>query len=163
MHRKKSINLLNQLIRNNKDRMQDYEQASAKTYDMHWKVLFKQLANTSVTNQVDLIKEVEELNGAVEVSYYDQSNLLKEELNSHRKFSACEEHDILIGCAEGEEMINDSYQFALDEQHFYFTERQVKVIYDQHELLILDGNRLRKLKAVCSCIEHLEYDKISII
>lgn len=115
---KKTVEILNDLIEINNDRVKGFEKALGDVEDdAELKAIFTEKIGESHHFKMQLAKEVEVLGGDAEQGTSFSGTLHRNWLDMRAKFSGHSEHSILEDCEFGEDAILKAYKSAIADEH----------------------------------------------
>ena len=143
---KEIIEVLNDLIQINNDRIQGYEKAvkELKNEDADLKSLFDTMIVESQQIKSDLIHEVQVLRGDVENDTTEMGKIYRAWTSVKAVFTGNDRHSILSNCEHGEDAAQKSYQKALETDKlpgFLKT-----MLIKQQEILKTSHDEIRELR-----------------
>ena len=112
----KSVEILNDLIRINKDRIEGYEHAinELEDDDFDLKTIFQNYREESIRNVLALTSEVEQAGDDAEHATITSGALHRAWLDLKASFAGHSRNSILEECERGEDAIRRAYSQALD-------------------------------------------------
>jgi uncharacterized protein (TIGR02284 family) len=112
----KLVDVLNDLIRINNDRIEGYDKASkeAEIEDVDLKALFAQMASESKTYRSELNAEVVKLGGEPATGTTNSGKFYRVWMDVKAAFTGRDRKAILENCEFGEDAAQDAYQSALE-------------------------------------------------
>ena len=113
------IEVLNDLIRINNDRIEGYEKAMNETKDIDadLKTLFRRMADQSRMNKSELIQEVQKRGGGADVnSTTNSGKIYRAWMSVKATFSGKDRKSVLAACEFGEDAAQKAYQEALESE-----------------------------------------------
>jgi uncharacterized protein (TIGR02284 family) len=136
------IEILNDLIKINNDRIEEYERASeeAKTVDIDLQGIFKKLAGESIRHVKELTQEVKRLDGAPVQGSTHFGKIYRVWTNVKTTFSGKDRHAMLESFEREEEATQKSYSKALafddmNEDTRHLVEKQQAAMEIGHSLI----------------------------
>jgi uncharacterized protein (TIGR02284 family) len=114
---KETIEVLNDLVTINNDRIVGYERAleETKTEDADLKQLFTSMIDESRKIRVDLAGEVQALGGEFEAGTTASGKLYRAWMDVKAVFTGHSRHAVLANCERGEDAAQNAYKEALEE------------------------------------------------
>lgn len=114
---KETIEVLNDLVTINNDRIVGYERAleETKPEDADLKLLFTSMIDESRKIRVDLAGEVQALGGEFEAGTTASGKLYRAWMDVKAVFTGHSRHAVLANCERGEDAAQDAYNEALEE------------------------------------------------
>lgn len=112
---KKTIEVLNDLVRINQDRVNGYEKAAdeCKDADMDLKTLFTKMASDSRTYKAELSSQVSQLGGDPATDTTQSGKIYRVWMDVKATFSGKDRHAILSSCEFGEDAAQKAYDQSL--------------------------------------------------
>ncbi|MFT4033608.1 MAG: PA2169 family four-helix-bundle protein [Siphonobacter sp.] len=110
----KLVDVLNDLIRINNDRIEGYERTVKETEDVDLKTLFNQLADESRTYRDELSREVLNLGGSPTDETTTSGKFYRVWMDVKAAFTGHDRTAILENAEFGEDAAQDAYQDALE-------------------------------------------------
>jgi uncharacterized protein (TIGR02284 family) len=113
------IEVLNDLIRINNDRIEGYEKAIEETKDIDadLKTLFRRMADQSRQAKAELIQEVQKRGGGADVnSTTNSGKIYRAWMSVKATFSGKDRKSILAACEFGEDAAQKAYKEALESE-----------------------------------------------
>jgi uncharacterized protein (TIGR02284 family) len=112
----KSVDVLNDLIKINNDRVEGFEKAAKDLGDGNadLKAIFERFATQSRSNVAELTSEVTQLGGEVETGSGVAGSLHRAWIDVKATFSGHDRKSVLEECERGEDAIKKAYREALD-------------------------------------------------
>lgn len=113
------IEVLNDLIRINNDRIEGYEKAinETKDIDVDLKTLFRRMGDQSRQNKAELVQEVQKRGGGADTSSTTNSGkIYRTWMGVKATFSGKDRKSVLAACEFGEDAAQKSYQEALESE-----------------------------------------------
>jgi uncharacterized protein (TIGR02284 family) len=111
-----TIEVLNDLVQINNDRITGYERAAkeldAKDWDL--KSLFMQMIDESREIKMSLASEVQSLGGEVENGTTNSGKIYRAWMDVKAVFTGHSRHEVLANCEAGEDAAQRAYNAALD-------------------------------------------------
>lgn len=147
------IEVLNDLIRINNDRIEGYEKAMNETKDIDadLKTLFRRMADQSRANKAELIQEVQKRGGGADVnSTTNSGKIYRAWMSVKATFSGKDRKSVLAACEFGEDAAQKAYQEALESESTIDVDvrqlvvKQKSTLKESHDLI----KRHRDMQAV---------------
>ena len=112
-----TVEILNDLVEINNDRIVGYERAlkETKDADADLKSLFTAMIDESRKIRVDLAGEVQALGGEFEAGTTASGKLYRAWMDVKTVFTGSDRHSILANCEHGEDAAQKAYKEALEE------------------------------------------------
>jgi uncharacterized protein (TIGR02284 family) len=116
---KETIEVLNDLVEINNDRIVGYEKALGETKDADedLKILFATMIDESRKIRLDLANEVQALGGEYERDTTARGKLYRAWMDVRAAFTGHDRHAVLANCERGEDAAQNAYRNALEENH----------------------------------------------
>jgi uncharacterized protein (TIGR02284 family) len=116
---KETIEVLNDLVTINNDRIVGYERAleETKPEDADLKALFTSMIDESRKIRVDLAGEVQSLGGEYETGTTASGKLYRAWMDVKAVFTGHDRHAVLANCERGEDAAQSAYKDALGENN----------------------------------------------
>lgn len=150
MNTEKTIDVLNDLIIINNDRVEGYETATEETDEIDLKLLFTQLRLTSLKNREALIYEVEKLGGTPDEGTRVTGMFFRVWMDMKAALTNRRRKLILDSCVYGEEAIAEVYNEALTNDIECLTEAQQAMLYSQQLMLKADLDEVKATYTVAA-------------
>jgi uncharacterized protein (TIGR02284 family) len=118
-HNEELIEVLNDLIRINNDRIEGYEKAISETKDIDadLQTLFRRMADQSRQAKAELIQEVQKRGGGADVnSTTNSGKIYRAWMSVKATFSGKDRKAILAACEFGEDAAQKAYKEALESE-----------------------------------------------
>lgn len=141
------IEVLNDLIRINNDRIDGYEKAIKETdnVDLDLQALFLKMANDSKEYVSELTSEVASLGGAVATGTTSSGKIYRVWMDIKATFSGHDRQSVLESCEYGEDAAQEAYTDALaSDAEIPVAIRQI--ITDQKAALLSSHNLIKKYR-----------------
>ena len=140
---KETIEILNDLVEINNDRIAGYEKAlkELKDEDEDLKVLFLNMIDESRQVKLDLGNEVQVLGGIIEGSTTNSGKIYRAWMDVKAVFTGHTRHAILTNCHFGEDAAQKAYKMALEAEHLPAYLREM--ISDQQQLLKVSHDEIK--------------------
>lgn len=148
MDRDQSIDVLNDLIEINNDRIEGYETASKETDESELKTLFTGFIATSEKCKQELVQKVVSLGGTPEEGTRITGKFFRAWMDVKAALTNKDRKAILNSCEYGEDVAVDTYEKALSDSEI--SSDIYELIESQHLLIKADHNRINVL------LEHLQ-------
>lgn len=113
------VEVLNDLIRINNDRIEGYEKAinETKDIDADLKTLFRRMADQSRQNKAELVQEVQKRGGGADTnSTTNAGKIYRAWMSVKATFSGKDRKAVLAACEFGEDAAQKAYQEALEDE-----------------------------------------------
>ena len=146
MNNEKSIDVLNNLIEINNDRIEGYETASKETEEYDLKALFSKLSETSETCRAALSEEVERLGGTPEEGTRSTGKFFRVWMDVKAALTGKDRKAILSSCEYGEDVAVKAYENALKDHADDLASAQQAMLRKQHGLIKSDHDEVKNLR-----------------
>ena len=113
MTQQKSIDLINNLLELNNDRIEGYDTAAKETEETELKDLFHQLMKTSYTNKEQLVAHIYQLDGTPVHGTRITGKFFRVWMDVKAFLTGKDRVSILDSCEYGEKVIRDAYNDTL--------------------------------------------------
>lgn len=116
-HNEELVEVLNDLIRINNDRIEGYEKAMNETKDIDadLRTLFRRMADQSRQNKAELIQEVQKRGGGADTnSTTNSGKIYRAWMGVKATFSGKDRKSVLAACEFGEDAAQKAYQEAME-------------------------------------------------
>lgn len=143
-HNEELIEVLNDLIRINNDRIRGYEKAveDTKDIDVDLKSVFRRMADESRQHKAELVLEVQKSGGNAEAeSTTNSGKIYRAWMGLKATFTGKDRHSVLAACEYGEDAAQKAYQQALESDATMDVEirqlilRQKTALKESHDLI----------------------------
>ena len=140
------IEILNDLIQINNDRIKGYERAvkELKDEDDDLKTLFAVFIDQSRRNKMTLGKEVQAFGGDMDTGTTASGKIYRAWMDVKAIFTGKDRHAVLENCEFGEDAALKAYRTALRSDDLPDYLRQI--ISEQHELLLDSHNQVKSFR-----------------
>lgn len=134
----RSIDLLNELVEINNDRIAGYQQAIKETNEPALKTLFMQMVETSKKCRSELAAEVNKLGGEPTEGTATSGKLYRVWMDIKSAFTNKDRKAILSSCEYGEDFAVHAYEDTLQSddlmtEHQYLLKKQYALIKAEHD------------------------------
>ena len=146
MEKNKSIDVLNDLITINNDRIQGYETAMDETMEQDLKSLFSELKQTSQTCKQELVQEVIKLGGTPEDGTRMDGKIYRIWMDVKAAVTGNDRKAILNSCEYGEDVAVHTYEKIMKDKSSDLTPEQLRMVNAQHTMIKADHDRVRHLR-----------------
>jgi len=146
MKNDKTIDALNKLIEINNDRIEGYQTASDETEETDLHTLFADLIETSERCNVDLIDEVEDLDGTPVEGTKISGKFFRVWMDVKAALTGKNRKLILDSCEYGEDMAVSTYDKVIENNSDDLTSDQLEMITSQRELIKNDHDEIKSLR-----------------
>lgn len=148
MKKNKTIDILNNLITINNDRIQGYTTAVNETEVLDLKALFSHFVTSSEKCREELILEVTALGGAVAQGTSTSGVFFRVWVYIKKNLFVKDRRTILISCEFGESLIQNAYAKILENKSAVLNEEHLNMIRFQNSLLEKDRHYLNSFNEV---------------
>jgi uncharacterized protein (TIGR02284 family) len=148
MDKEKTVDVLNELVEINNDRIAGYETAIKETEDADLIAMFSQFVRTSQSCKAELVSEVRKLGGTPEEGTRTDGKLYRAWMDLKAALTGKDRKAILDSCEYGEDVALDTYHHVLKNHLEDITAEQHTLIDAQHTLIKADHNRVKNLRDV---------------
>ena len=141
------VEVLNDLVKINNDRIEGYERAISETegIDIDLKGIFQKMANESREYVAELSKEISSLGGEVETGTTNSGKIYRVWMDIKATFTGKDRTAILENCEYGEDAAQEAYEDALaTDAELPTSVRQL--ITDQKAALLESHNLIKKYR-----------------
>jgi len=141
------VEVLNDLIKINNDRIEGYERAVSETKDLDLDLrgIFQKMANESREYVAELSKEITTLGGEVETGTTNSGKIYRVWMDIKATFTGHDRTSVLESCEYGEDAAQEAYEDALaTDADLPVDIRQV--ITDQKSALLESHNLIKKYR-----------------
>lgn len=142
---KKVIDVLNELIETNLDRIKGYETAAGHTHDSEFKSLCGEFISQSRNFKTDLEKLVKEMGGEPKTSSSASGAVYRAWMNIKSTVQGDDKKAIYGLCEFGEDAAKNAYEDAV-KKAASFNENVKSVINTQRDLIIKSHDRIHELR-----------------
>ena len=146
MDKKKSIDVLNDLIEINNDRVEGYNTAAKETTAADLKLLFGLLSQTSQKCNAELVKEVLKLGAEPVEGTKTTGKFFRAWMDVKAAITGNDRKAILNSCEFGEDEAVNTYRKAMKESSEYLSSEQQTMINQQYSLIKADHDKIRSLR-----------------
>jgi uncharacterized protein (TIGR02284 family) len=146
MNNQNAIDVLNTLIIINNDRMEGYETASKETTEMELKNLFSHFITTSHHCKTELVKQVHHMGGTPDEGTRITGKFFRVWMDVKVALSGNDRKAILGSCDYGEQVAQDTYEKALQDNLEDISAEQQKMLVAQRMALKADHDNIRSLQ-----------------
>ena len=146
METTKTIEVLNNLIEINRDRIEGYAAASVETDDTGLKALFNKFKQTSEVCKSELIAEVNRLGGETVEGTRITGKFFRVWMDFKAALTGNNKKLILESCEYGEDVIKHNYEDTLEKYSGDLTLEQESLIKGQYNLLKAEHDEVKKLR-----------------
>ena len=146
MENEKTIDVLNNLIQINNDRIEGYETASKETEEQDLITFFGELTQTSLHCKNELSHEVTRLGGIPTDSTKTTGKFFRVWMDVKAALTGKDRKAILNSCEYGEDIAKDTYKKALENDIENLNVEQQTMIKAQHALLGADHDKVKSMR-----------------
>lgn len=146
METNKTIDVLNNLIEINNDRIEGYATASMETEDANLKALFNKFKQTSEVCKSELIAEVKRLGGEIIEGTRITGKFFRAWMDFKAALTGNNRTLILESCEYGEDAIKHTYENTLEKYTGDLTLEQEALIKGQYNLLKAEHDEVKSLR-----------------
>ncbi len=143
MEKSESIDILNELVVINNDRIEGYETASEITEEMELKNLFTELAQTSHKCKRELMEEILKLDGSCAQGTKTTGKFFRAWMDVKAALVGRNRKIVLESCEYGEQKALEAYKEAIREAQEIFTTEQQTIISAQYASIKSDFERVK--------------------
>jgi len=143
---KETIEVLNDLVAINSDRIAGYEKAldETKDTDNDLKILFTSMIDESRKIKLDLAAEVQALGGEYDRGTTASGKLYRAWMDVRAVFTGHNRYTVLANCERGEDAAQNAYKEALNENHLPAYIRTL--LSDQKQTLRASHDKVKSLR-----------------
>lgn len=142
----KLINVLNNLVEINNDRVEGYSRASKETDAPDLKNLFTQFIETSRKCRQELVNEVRRLGGTPKEGTSASGKFYRAWMDVKAALTKKDEKAVLSSCEFGEDVAVQAYVDALKEDELNAAPNLRGLVSKQHDLIKADHDKVRTLR-----------------
>lgn len=146
MNTEQSIDVLNQLIVINNDRIEGYETATKETEDSDLKTLFAQFEYTSQKCKAELVSEVQRLGGTPAEGTKTTGKIYRAWMDVKAALTGNDREAILNSCEYGEDVAIEEYEDALNNNSDDISAEQRSMLNQQLQQIRADHNKVKGLR-----------------
>jgi len=146
MEKEKTIDVLNELVEINNDRIEGYETAYKETEEHDLKSLFGELAGTSKRNNQELSNEILNLGGEPTDSTKVTGKFFRVWMDVKAALTGKDRKAILNSCEFGEDQALETYEDVLKDDLEHLSMGQQSLVHKQHGLLKTDHDKVKRLR-----------------
>jgi uncharacterized protein (TIGR02284 family) len=144
MENKEKVDILNNLLEINNDRIEGYTHASKETEEMDLKSLFSQLSAASYKNKLELTDEITKMGGKPVEGTRNTGKLYRAWMDVKAALTNKDRKSILNSCEYGEDVAVKNYEDALKDMT---TGSELYNKINNQFITIKDGhNKVKKLR-----------------
>lgn len=145
MNTQKNIELLNDLIVINNDRVEGYKTAAIETPETDLKLLFSGMQSTSERNRIELAAAVTKIGGEVEEGTRTSGKFFRFWMDFKATITGNNRGTILDSCEYGEDKALEAYEEVLDEKEDLSPEN-IQMIQKQRMQIQADHDKVKMLR-----------------
>lgn len=142
MENSRAIDVLNELIIINNDRIEGYETASELTEDFELKNLFTELSQTSHENKRELMEEIIKMGGNLRIGTKTTGKFFRAWIEVKAALTENNRKPVLEACEYSEEKALETYKDAIREDAEHITTEQQTIIGAQYASIKSDYDKL---------------------
>jgi uncharacterized protein (TIGR02284 family) len=142
----KTIDLLNDLVEINNDRIEGYETAFKETNELDLKALFTELAQTSYQCKNELVDEVRKMGGTPTESTRTSGKFFRVWMDVKAALTGNDRKAILNSCEYGEDKALEAYHNILQDETENIPVEMLSLISAQYNMLKEDHDRIKSLR-----------------
>lgn len=146
MENKKSIDVLNELIVINNDRIEGYETALKETAETDLKILFSKFIQTSQQCRHDLVMEVTRLGGTPDEGTRTTGKFFRVWMDVKAALTGKDRKAILDSCEYGEDVAQETYEKVIENDGEDISYDQVNMLEAQQQLLKADHDKVKAMR-----------------
>lgn len=146
MENEKTIDVLNNLIQINNDRIEGYETASKETEEQDLITFFGELTQTSMQCKNELSHEVTRLGGTPTDSTKTTGKFFRVWMDVKAALTGKDRKAIINSCEYGEDVALETYEKALSDDAENLTAELQGIIKTQHSLLKADHDKVKFMR-----------------
>lgn len=145
MENEKTITVLNTLITINNDRIEGYETAIKETEEQDLRDLFEQFSSTSHKCKAALNDEISKLGGTPAEGTTMSGKFFRVWMDVKAALTGKDRKTILNSCEYGEDIANETYKKALENELENLNDEQETMVREQHTLLAADHDKIKMM------------------
>lgn len=146
METAKTIDVLNELITINNDRIEGYQTASDETEEQDLKALFSQFISTSQKCKRELVSEVNRLGGEVADGTKTSGKFFRLWMDAKAALTGKDRKVILDSCEFGEDVAKGTYEKVLKDNLAELTSEQQTMLRTQHSVIKTDHDKVKSMR-----------------
>lgn len=141
-----AIEVLNDLVEINNDRIEGYERAvkETQTSDADLKAVFAQMAQESRQYKQELTSEISNLGGETETGTTASGKIYRAWMDVKATFSGNSRKAVLENCEFGEDAAQKAYRTALDDEDFPASSRAL--VMKQQQALKVSHDKIKMMR-----------------
>lgn len=145
MNKSEAIDILNELVIINNDRIEGYETASEMTEEIELKNLFTEFAQTSRKCKRELMEELLKLGGSLAKGTKTTGKFFRAWMDVKAALTGKDRKTVIESCEYGEEKALETYNKAIREEVEHLTTEQQTIIGAQYASIKSDYDRLKSM------------------
>lgn len=145
MEKSEAIDILNELVVTNNDRIEGYETASEITEEVELRNLFTEFSQTSHKCKRELMEEILQLGGSLAKGTKTTGKFFRAWMDVKAALTGKDRKTVLESCEYGEQKALGTYKEAIREGSEIFTTEQQTIIGAQYASIKADYERLKSL------------------
>jgi uncharacterized protein (TIGR02284 family) len=142
MNKQNAIDVFNTLIIINNDRIEGYETASKETEQVELKNLFSHFTHTSYECKAELVKQVLAMGGTPDEGTRTTGKFFRVWMDVKAALTGHDQKYILDSCEYGEQVAQDTYEKALENNLQDISPEQQKMLIAQRMALKADHDNI---------------------
>ncbi len=146
METAKTIDVLNELITINNDRIEGYQTASDETEENDLKTLFSGFIRNSQQCKTELEGEVNRLAGEVAEGTKTTGKIYRLWMDAKAALTGKDRKAILESCEFGEDVAKGTYENILRDDLEELTSEQQTMLREQHSLIKADHDKVKSMR-----------------
>jgi uncharacterized protein (TIGR02284 family) len=146
METAKTIDVLNELITINNDRIEGYQTASEETEEQDLKTLFYGFIRSSQQCKTELESEVVKLGGEVAEGTKTTGKFFRVWMDVKAALTGKDRKAILDSCEFGEDVAKGTYEKVLSNELGKLTSEQQMLIQAQHVIIKADHDKVKSMR-----------------
>ena len=146
MEKEKTVDVLNDLVEINNDRIEGYEKAGKETEEQDLKTLFMKFAHTSQKNKEELASEIYRLGGEPSEDTKISGKFFRVWMDVKASLSGKDRKAILNSCEYGEDNAVETYEKVLKDDLEYLSVEEITMITAQYALIKADHFTVKTMR-----------------
>ncbi len=146
MDRERTVDVLNELVVINNDRIEGYETAAENTEERDLKILFSEFEQTSQKCHRELVSEIEKLGGKAEEGTKVSGKFFRAWMDLKSALAGKDRKSVLNSCEQGEERAIETYKNVFEDKSEHLTSEQQSMVRDQYSSIKSDQGKIRSLQ-----------------
>lgn len=143
MEKSEAINILNELVVINNDRIEGYETASEISDEIELKNLFAEFAQTSHKCKSELMEEILTLGGSLAKGTKTTGKFFRAWMDVKAALIGNDRKTVINSCEHGEEKALETYKEVIRDEAEHLTTEQQTIIGAQYASIKSDYERLK--------------------